>query len=66
MQVQNYALSALAARDNNGPPAAPVPPAPAPPAALPAADVETEGTKEITALTWALLRKDWSGLSNAL
>jgi HK97 family phage portal protein len=70
MQVQNYALSALAARDNNGPPSSGPPPAPAPPPELPAADVdETDeggGTKEIAALTWALLRKDWSGLANAL
>ena len=65
MQVQNYALSALAARDNNGPPSSGPSPSPAPPATLPPAD-DVDDTKELAALTWALLRKDWSGIANAL
>lgn len=65
MQVQNYALSALAARDNNGPPSSGPAPSPAPPPTLPPAD-DVDETKELAALTWALLRKDWSGLTNAI
>lgn len=71
MQQQNYALSALAARDD----AAPAPSGTTtPPPALPPADVEEEkaysgllvSADTIGDLSLALLRKDWAGLSNAL
>jgi HK97 family phage portal protein len=64
MQIQNYSLGALAERDKHAPLAAPPAPEPPPPE-LPPAD-DDEGTKELTAFTWALLRKDWSGIANAL
>jgi HK97 family phage portal protein len=65
MQVQNYALSALSARDDAMPaPGSPaLTPAPPPPASLPAAD---DGEKAFTALAGALLRKDWAGVADAV
>jgi HK97 family phage portal protein len=71
LQQQNYALSALAERDNDDPFAKPAPaPAPAPAALPPAEDPDDEPdedqTKALASLSLALLRKDWAGLTDAL
>jgi HK97 family phage portal protein len=67
MQQQNFALSALAERDQNDPFAKPDPAPPAQQAALPAADEDVpEETKALTALTVALWRKDWAGCADAV
>ena len=68
MQQQNYALSALAERDQNAPFSKPAP-APAAVPALPPAEEEDEDAaqeKAWTALSVALLRKDWAGLADAV
>jgi HK97 family phage portal protein len=57
MQQQNYSLEALTARDSAAVTPAPTPAIPAP--------VEDEGEKTWTAIAVALLRKDWSGLTDA-
>jgi len=67
MQQQNYALSALAERDQNAPFSKPAP-APTPvPAELPPAEdaAEQQQAKAFTALSVALLRKDWAGMADA-
>ena len=77
MQQQNYSLSALAERDNDDPFAKPTPaPAAPPPAELPPAPVDDDEPDDdepapaaksavYGALALALLRKDWSGLTDA-
>jgi HK97 family phage portal protein len=79
MQVQNYSLRALDARDQTDPlvPQPPPPaPAPVPPPTLPPPDDDPDDDDDaddaadkraVTAsLALALLRKDWAGLSNGI